>query len=122
MRAQEFIREDREDQRRGGKLASTYDQANPGALTGHEIDRFYDMYRAGMLMAAGPDDVAHLDPASWINNQPYFGAYTQADRDKILVAFKALNIRPKTLIEPGSLEHEEVNVSSPVKGFKGYPR
>ena len=122
MRAQEFIREDRNDQRRDGKLASTYDQANPGALTGHEIDRFYDMYRAGMLMAAGPDDIDHLDPASWINNQPYFGAYTQADRDKILAAFKALGIRPKTLIEPGSLEHEEVHVASPIKGFKGYPR
>jgi hypothetical protein len=122
MRAREFISEDRNSTRKDGRLASTYDQANPGALTGHDIDRFYDMYRAGMLMAAGPDDIAHLDPASWINNQPYFGAYTDADRAKILAAFKALGIRPKTLIEPGSLEHEEVNKQSPVKGFRGYPR
>lgn len=122
MRAREFIREDRDDQRRDGQLLSTYDQANPGALTGHEIDRYYDMYRAGMLMAAGPGDLDQLDAASWINNQPYFGAYTDADRDKILAAFKALGIRPKTLIEPGSLEHPEVQINSPVKPFKGYPR
>ena len=122
MRAREFILEDRNAQRPDGKLASTYDQANPGALTGQKIDRYYDMYRAGMLMAAGPDNISHLDASSWINNQPYFGAYTEADRQKILAAFKALGIQPKTLIEPGSLEHNEVNKQSPVKGFRGYPR
>lgn len=122
MRAHEFISEDRAKVRKDGKLHSVYDQANPGAITGHDIDRYYDMYRAGMLMAAGPNSVAHLDAASWINNQPYFGAYTQADRDKILVAFKALKIKPKTLIEPGSFEHNEVQKKSPVKAFRGYPR
>jgi hypothetical protein len=122
MRAREFVREDRNDQRADGQLISTYDQANPGALTGHDIDRFYDTYRAGMLMAAGPDNIKHLDASSWINNQPYFGAYTEVDRQKILSAFKALGIRPKTLIEPGSLEHKDVHTQSPVKSFRGYPR
>lgn len=122
MRAREFIREDRNDVRRAGPLKSTYDLANPGALTGMDIDRYYDFYRAGMLMGRAPDDLKDLDPASWINNAPYFGAYTEAEADKIKAAFKALKIKPKTLIEPGSLEHKHVNTDSPLKGFKGYPR
>lgn len=122
MRAREFIREDRNKTRREGPLHPTYDEANPGALTGMEIDRYYDMYRAGILMGRAPDDISDLDPGSWINNLPYFGAYTDADKQKILASFKALGIKPKTLVEPGSFEHKEVNIASPVKAFKGYPR
>jgi len=122
MRAREFIREDRNDVRRSGPLKSTYDLANPGALTGMDIDRYYDFYRASMLMGRAPDDLDNLDPASWINNAPYFGAYTEVEANKIRAAFKALKIKPRTLIEPGSLEHDEVNIESPLKGFKGYPR
>ncbi len=116
MRAHEFISEDI----KASKIRLVHKNANPGAFTGVEIDRYYDVYRAGMLMARAPDNFDDLDKVSWLNNQPYFGAYTEVDADKINAALKALKIKPKKLIEPGSEEHPAVHITSPVKAFKGY--
>lgn len=121
MRAREFITEGRYDSM-DGKLHPHYDYANPGALTGQDINKYYDLYRAGILMGADQDALAKLDSASWINDQAYFGAYTDVERDKILAALKKLKLKAKTLIEPGSMENPDTNKISPVKGFKGYPR
>jgi hypothetical protein len=73
-------------------------------------------------MGADPDVLAKLDSASWINDQAYFGAYTEVDKQKILAALKKLKLKPKILIEPGSLENPDTNVLSPIKSFKGYTR
>jgi hypothetical protein len=121
MRAKEFISESRYDAI-DGKLHPSYDYANPGAITGKDINKYYDLYRAGILMGADPDVLAKLDSASWINDQAYFGAYTEVDKQKILAALKKLKLKPKNLIEPGSLENPDTNMSSPIKSFKGYPR
>jgi len=121
MRAREFITESRYDII-DGKLHPHYDQANPGALTGHDINKFYDLYRAGVLMGVDPADIGKIDSVSWINDNAYFGAYTQVEKDKIVKALNKLKLKVKTLIEPGSLEMPDTNKSSPIKSFKGYPR
>ena len=130
MRAKEFIVErtdsrktiDRRHGRIAGKLKPEYDYPHPGALTSSDADRYYDLYRAGMLMGRAPADVHKVDSASWMNNRGYFGYYTQADKDKIETAFKELGLKPETLVEPGSMEPPGINTKSPVKSFKGYPR
>lgn len=121
MRAHEFIIEGRYDSI-NGKLHPHYDYANPGALTGKDIDKYYDLYRAGILMGADESLLKDLDSASWINNQAYFGAYTDVDRKKIISALKKLKLKPKILIEPGSMENPDTDKHSPLKGFIGYPR
>jgi len=130
MRAQEFITERTDvkkaiDRRRGrvaGKLKPEYDYPHPGALTSSDADRYYDLYRAGMLMGRAPADVHKVDAGSWMNNRGYFGYYTPEEKEKIETAFKELGIKPETLIEPGSQEPPGINTASPVKSFKGYPR
>lgn len=107
---------------KSGNPSKVFSKANPGALTGIQIDKYYDVYRASLLMGKSPGDLSKLDPGSWINNQPYFGAYTDADENKIRAAFKAMNIKPRILVQPGSREHENIHHTSPVKPFKGYPR
>lgn len=122
MRAREFITEDRVTSRGDGELADNYEYPNTGAVTNDEMDRYYDFYRAGMLMGRTPADLDGMEPGSWINNRPYFGYYTKEEKAKIDGAFKALKLKPQTLVEPGSQEPQHINKVSPVKGFKGYPR
>lgn len=130
MRAREFITErtdsqravERRSRRPAGDLRDEYDYASTGALTSSDADRYYDLYRAGMLMGRAPADVHKVDAASWMNNRGYFGYYTDVERDKIETAFKELGLRPETLIEPGSQEPPGVNSKSPVQSFQGYPR
>lgn len=124
MKARDFITES-ENTRRArpdGELPGHYDSANPGAITGINMDRYYDMYRAGMLMGRAPATFETVDAASWLNNRAYFGAYTDIDREKITQAFKELGIRPTDLLSPGSHEPKNTNVKSPIRPFGGYPR
>ena len=121
MRAREFVIEDRTD-RRAGKMHPTHHVANPGALTSTDMDRYYDMYRAGMLMGRSPGDLNKVDPASWLNNRAYFGTYTEVEREKIKRAFQELGLSMQELVSPGSEECADTNVTSPIKAFQGYPR
>jgi hypothetical protein len=132
MRAQEFLSErnnsdnkrmvDRRHRRDAGKLKKNYDHASTGAYTSTEMDRYYDLYRAGMLMGRAPGDLTKIDPGSWLNNRGYMGYYTDAEREKIESALAELDLRPEVLIEPGSQEPPGGNTASPVRSFKGYPR
>lgn len=121
MRAKEFMVEDRYDGI-DGKLHPHYDHANPGAMTGHDINQYYDLYRAGTLMGVDPRDLPHIDPVSWINDNAYFGAYSTVEKDKIVRALRHLKLKPKTLIEPGSMELPDTGIDSPLRPFRGYPR
>ena len=122
MRAKDIIVEDRQASRPSGEIPDHYSRANPGAVTGIDMDRYYDMYRAGMLMGRAPATFETVDAASWLNNRAYFGAYTDIDREKITQAFKELGIRPTNLVTPGSQEPQDTNRQSPVKAFAGYER
>ena len=122
MRAKEFMIENsgRTRARTPGQLKKSYDYANPGAVTGADMDRYYDLYRSSMLMERSPSDIEKLDTASWMNNRGYIGYRTKEERDKIDAAFKALGITPDDLIEPGSMEQPDTNSESPIQPFKGY--
>lgn len=122
MRASDIITEDRQVSRPAGDIPDHYSRANPGAVTGIDMDRYYDMYRAGMLMGRAPATLEPMDPGSWLNNRAYFGAYTQVDLEKIQMAFRGLNIRPTNLVTPGSDEPKDTNSQSPIKAFAGYER
>lgn len=121
MKAREIITEATR-KRPAGELPDHYDRANPGAITGIDMDRYYDMYRAGMLMGRAPATFEPVDAASWLNNRAYFGAYTEIDREKITQAFRELGIRPTDLTTPGSHEPEDTNKQSPVVAFRGYDK
>lgn len=122
MRAREFIQENRSRRRVAGEIPDHYYAANPGAITSSEMDRYYDMYRAGMLMGRAPADLDKVEASSWMNNRAYFGAYTQQERDKIEAAFRELGIPPEEIVPAGSEDAEGTNTQSPVKPFAGYPR
>ena len=123
MKAKDVIGESvaRNNARTPGELKPSYDYANPGALTGKGMDRYYDLYRASMMMGRLPSDLDNIDEASWLNNTGYFGYTNEVDKAKIEAAFKALGLPVIELIEQRSEEMPEVNTKSPVIGFKGYP-
>lgn len=122
MKAKDIITENLRSGRPDGELPDHYDRANPGAITGVTMDRYYDMYRAGMLMGRAPATFDPVDAASWLNNRAYFGAYTEIDREKITQAFKELGIKATPLTSPGSNEPLDTNARSPVVAFRGYDR
>lgn len=122
MRARDIITESTRNGRPAGELPAHYDRASPGAITGINMDRYYDMYRAGMLMGRAPATLEPIDASSWLNNRAYFGAYTEIDRQKIIQAFRGLGIRPTNLTTPGSDEPVDTNKQSPVKPFSGYAK
>lgn len=122
MKARDIINESqaRVQRRTPGELKTTYDYASTGAVTGKGMDRYYDLYRASMMMGRVPADITVLDQASWMNNRGYIGYTTQAERDKIEAAFKALGLEIDELVGPGSQEPPDTNSESPIQPFKGY--
>lgn len=139
MRAREFITEDGgqsfdaldHDQSTGrrrsrgkhhkGHPDNWYVATSPGAMAIDNLDKYYDLYRLGMIMAGGvKDDVA--DEESYIANSPILSGYTDEDDEKIKYAAKRLGGRIRNIAPPGSQEPTDTNIKSPVKAFKGYPR
>lgn len=117
MRAKEFLCEQHH-----GEMHDSYEYACPGAFGGVGIDKYYQLYRAAMLMGRSPADISDFDTESWIANQPFVGTYTKEEEEKMRAAFKALGIKPKTHVSRGSMETPGTNTKSIVKPFKGYPR
>lgn len=98
-----------------------YVATSPGAMAIDNLDKYYDLYRLGMIMAGGvKDDVA--DEESYIANSPILSGYTDEDDKKIKYAAKRLGGKIRNIAPPGSREPADTNVQSPVKGFRGYPR
>ena len=95
-----------------------YWEANPGSV--YTADKYYDMYRASMIIARLPDDPTDIDPYSWINNAPMMVTYTPEELEMAKKAFKFLGIPMSTHVPPGSDEPDAVNKVSPFKPFKGY--
>lgn len=139
MRAREFITEDGgqsfdaldHDQSTGrrrsrgkqhkGHPDNWYVATSPGAMAIDNLDKYYDLYRLGMIMAGGvKDDVA--DEESYVANSPILSGYTDEDDEKIKYAAKRLGGKIRNIAPPGSREPADTNIKSPVKGFRGYPR
>lgn len=126
MRAREFISEGRSRGRRAD-VNHEFDMAHPG-LVGPSANgdtywgRYYDFYRVASLAGMDLDRLEHADDISFFGNLPVFSAYTEHDRKKLFAIMKKLGMKPQEHVEPGSLEPNYVNTSSPIKSFRGYTR
>jgi len=104
--------------KRVGKMPLNYWGANPGSV--YTADKYYDMYRASMIIGRLPEDPGDLDVYSWINNAPMLVTYTPEEFEMAKQAFKIMGVPMKTHVPPGSDEPGAVNKVSPFKPFKGY--
>jgi hypothetical protein len=101
-----------------GKMPLNYWEANPGSV--YTADKYYDMYRASMIIARLPEDPKDLDAHSWINNTPMMVTYTPEEFEMAKKAFAFMGIPFGQHVPPGSDEPGAVNKTSPFKPFKGY--
>jgi len=101
-----------------GKMPLNYWEANPGSV--YTADKYYDMYRASMIIARLPEDPKDLDAHSWINNTPMMVTYTPEEFEMAKKAFNFMGIPFGQHVPPGSDEPGAVNKTSPFKPFKGY--
>jgi len=104
-----------------GKMPMNYWEALPGSV--YTADKYYDMYRASMLMgrlSSKDEDLSDIDAYSWINNSPMIVTYTPEELEMAKAAFKFMGIPMKTHVPLGSDEPDAVNKISPFKPFKGY--
>jgi hypothetical protein len=127
MRAREFITEAKGPQGTRTDPAKEFERAHPGmVMPGGRGDvywgRYYDFYRVASLAGMDPKDIDAIDEVSFFGNLPVFSAYTEYDQDKLKAIMKKLRMKPTDGVSNGSREVEEVNATSPVKSFKGYPR
>jgi len=124
MRSKEFITELKgyRSKLTKGKKPHVHVAASPGSVQGKG---YYDLYRASMAMAGMDRDgnVENMpDPESWMGNDGYVVAYTDEEGKMAKKAFKAIGTKYRDGGEGKSTEPDAVNTTSPMKGFKGYPR
>ena len=127
MRAREFITEAKAPQGTRTDPAREFERAHPGmVMPGGRGDvywgRYYDFYRVASLAGMDPKDIDAVDEVSFFGNLPVFSAYTENDREKLKAIMKKLRMKPTDGVSNGSREVEDVNSTSPVKSFRGYPR
>lgn len=122
MRASEFIFENR------GKLGKRRQNPTRG------VNLFYDPSRTDsnytlnrVMMAAASTDgtfVPELDDMSWAGQDRTAHPYTKEEQEMMKMAYKAVGAAHKDLNhgDMRSMEVPSTNKTSPIKGFKGYPR
>ena len=77
-----------------------------------------------VAMADGTNTPIKMDYKSWAGKEKTAHPYTEVEQNMLKQAFKAAGA-DWTDTNKGDLnsgEHPEVNVASPVIGFRGYPR
>lgn len=124
MRAHEFLAEKKQ-----GKIRRGYQDATVGLHTFRDpggYDRTYELNRVMMAAACadGTDTPLDIDQASWMGKYNTAQPYTKQEQKMLKQAFKAVGSETHDL-NHGDLESKEnpsVNKSSPVLGFRGYPR
>ena len=123
MRAQEFVAEDKV-----GKISKRLDMATVGLNKFRDAqfaDRTYELNRIMMAVASTDGTfVPEIDGESWAGRNNVAAPYTPEEQDMMKMAFKAAGAVYKDL-NHGDLRSQEIpgtNKSSPVTGFKGYPR
>ena len=123
MRASEFIVEDAV-----GKVGHRRQQATVGLNKFRDStygDRVYELNRVMMAVAATDGTfVPDIDQESWAGRNNIAVPYTEQEQEKLEKAFKAIGSKFEDLNQGDyySQEVDSVNKSSPIKGFKGYPR
>jgi len=123
VRAQEFITENTV-----GKISTRNQNATVGLNKFRDnqyADRVYELNRIMMAVAQtdGTTDPV-VDGESWSGRNNVAAPYTKVEQDMLNKAFKAVGSHHEDLNHGDleSKEHPAVNTTSPVKGFKGYPR
>jgi hypothetical protein len=123
MRAAEFILEDRV-----GKVGHRRQQATVGLNKFRHpdrADRVYELNRVMMAVAATDGTfVPDIDQESWVGRHNIAVPYTEQEQEMLEKAFKAVGSDFEDLNHGDYLSQEvdSVNATSPVQGFKGYPR
>ena len=113
MRAKEFLPESTR-----GRFLDAQTSTLPGV--GFTIDGNIDLYRAAMLVAGMPDDIADMDPYSIVTGRPFVVTYCPEEQEMIRQAFKKMGIPYKEIAPQGSKEPEGINTQSITSSFKGY--
>ena len=132
MRAREFINEARfgaaEDvPANAKKLPKSQRSAMKGLISMPDISQNkqggspYTQWRFGIAMAGAPDHVT--EPAGAFAGDPLLATYSDADLEIINAAAKMVGAgEVKKVTDNRSTEADWVQKTSPVKGFRGYPR
>lgn len=132
MRAQEFIVETRYGSAQdvpadARKLPLSTVAAIKGAISMPDISMNkqggspYTQWRFSIAMAGAPD--YPTEPAGALAGDPLLATYTDVELEIINSAAKMVGAGEiRRLTDNRSQEPDYVNKSSPVKGFKGYPR
>jgi len=122
MRALEFIPESR------GKITHRQQDASVGLnlfFDPSRTDSTYTLNRVMMAVAATDGTfIPDMNDESWIGKDRSAHPYTEQEQQMLVKAFKAAGAEYKDL-NNGNFKSEElpgVNLTSPVKAFKGYPR
>jgi hypothetical protein len=123
MRASEFITEDAV-----GKVGHRRQQATVGLNKFKDdkfADRVYELNRVMMAVAATDGSfVPDIDQESWAGRYNIATPYTEQEQEMLEKAFKAIGSDYEDLNHGDyqSREVESTNKTSPIQGFKGYPR
>jgi hypothetical protein len=112
-----------------GKISKRLQNATVGLHTfidSDNQDRVYELNRIMMAaaMADGSGDPIDIDSESWAGRNDVAAPYTDIENKMMHQAFKAVGSKHQDVNrgDTRSQEHPEVYTTSPVKGFKGYPR
>ena len=132
MRAREFIVES--DLGRTGSLQQDIALALPGAwkIPAHKNQDPYLQYRFGVAIAGAKgaaqrakDGVPEFEKDKIFGENEFVVSYDPHTIDYIRDALRAMGLPPSDAIQVANLKSEEmpdVDKTSPVKGFRGYPR
>lgn len=132
MRAQEFISEAKfgsaaDVPASAKKMPKSHYSAIKGAISMPDISMTkqggspYTQWRFGIAMAGAPD--FPTEPAGAFAGDPLLATYSDADLEIINAAAKFVGAgEVKKLTDNRSTEADYVGKTSPIKGFKGYPR
>ena len=122
MRAQEFLTE------RESKITKRQRWSTRGLHTFQDKDgrdRFNELNRVMMAVACA-DGVSPLDvpESTWATNNNTAHPYSEIEQEMLKQAYKAVG-SAHTDMNQGDLRSQELpggNTTSPLKGFRGYPR
>lgn len=124
MRAREFISESIPD----AKISKRKQAATRGLNLFADSEFWnadYTLNRLGMAVACTDSKTPpDIDPKSWVGKQKSAHPYTKEEQDMLKLAYAAVGAKWKDL-NHGDMDSEEPpggNTTSPVQGFKGYPR
>jgi hypothetical protein len=124
MRAQEFLTE-----KRTGKIGNRRRQATRGLSKFRDpagFDRIYELNRVMMAIATadGTGAPLDLDTESWAGRYNTAHPYTDEEANMLKQALQATGSEQHDLNHGDNRSQElpGTNTTSPVKGFRGYPR